>query len=297
MYFTDNVRDLALGSYAYCTYVAAHECLNVCSLCGKCTNADCDELVCNEKCEIVTPTKSVTVLGGKDFFKSSDWETCPSTTSESAVARKEGDLYNCKGTLAFTNATSSRFNLFYSLPKADGTWGVHLADKSANITNANATAMYGVEHEYEMKMTADGEFDLMLFGTSNANKTRGAKNSMYLNIKTDGTLALYHTSGTSKYVSSGQLTAATAFKADGSENTVKLNIVRNSANKLTLKITINDEVVVLGGTSSVTELKVVDNCLVSDGILNQQGFGQRFGVIPAGSTYVTINDLSVNINR
>ena len=110
-------------------------------------------------------------------------------------------------------------------------------------------------------------------------------------------MALYHTSGSTKFVSSGQLTAATTFKTDGSENTVKFNIVRNSASKLTLKITINNQVVVLEGTSSVTQLKVVDNCLVSDGILNQQGFGQRFGVIPAGNTYVTINHLSVSIDR
>ena len=123
-------------------------------------------------------TKSVIVNGGKDFFKSSDWETCPTNTTAAAVARGEKDLYSCQdpNKLVFTNATASRFNLFYAKAKADGTWGVNIADKGTNVTGNNATDIYNVDHEYELTMTSDGELDILLFGTTNADKVRGDKN-------------------------------------------------------------------------------------------------------------------------
>ena len=38
----------------------------------------------------------------------------------------------------------SRFDLFYSKTKLDGTWGVHIADNGeSNIETNNATDIYG----------------------------------------------------------------------------------------------------------------------------------------------------------
>lgn len=295
MHFTQNVRNLKLGAYAYCTYVAAHECLNVCELCGKCKNQACTESVCAEKCEI-SMTKSVVVNGGKDFFKSSDWETCPANTTAAAVARGASDLYSCQepNKLVFTNATASRFNLFYAKAKADGSWGVNIADKGSNVTGNNATDIYNVDHEYELTMTSNGELDILLFGTTNADKVRGAKNGIYMNITTDGKITIYHTSASNSYKSLGNFKGNSTFKFDGSDNKVKFNLMRKSASELSIKMTINDEVVAFTGTNS-TMFSVVDNCFITKGVVNNSGYGQRIGIIPLGESYVTISDLVVNI--
>ena len=298
MYFTKNITNLKLGAYAYCTYVADHECLNVCELCGKCTNEACTESVCLDKCN-TSMTKSVVVNGGKDFFKSSAWETCPETTSKNPSARGEKDLYSCQNPnrLVFTNATSSRFDLFYSKTKLDGTWGVHIADNGeSNIETNNATDIYGVMHEYELTMSSTGELDIMLFGTKNASKNRGDKNAVYMNIAEDGKITIYHTSATTNFKSLGDFSGASTFKFDGSDNKVKFNVIREDKNVLKFMMTVNNQVVAFGGTSSHSStFSVVNNYFTTNGVVTKQGFGQRFGIIPLSDSYVTISDLVVNI--
>ena len=298
MHFTQNVRNLKLGAYAYCTYVAAHECLNVCELCGKCKNEACTENVCAEKCEI-SMTKSVVVNGGKDFFKSSDWETCPANTTASPVARGAKDLYSCQNPnrLVFTNATASRFDLFYAKAKADGSWGVNIADNGeANVVGNNATDIYGVDHEYELTMTSNGELDIMIFGTKNASNNRGNKNAIYMNIKTDGKVTIYHTSATSNFKSIAEFSGLSSFKFDGSDNKVKFNLIRVNQSKLKIMMTVNDQVVQFAGSSSyASTFSVENNYFTTNGVVTKQGFGQRIGIIPLGESYVTISDLVVNI--
>lgn len=298
MYFTKNITNFRLGAYAYCTYVADHECLNACELCGKCKNESCTEAVCAEKCETIM-TKSVVVNTGKDFFKSSNWETCPSNTSANPTARGERDLYSCQypNRLVFTNATASRFDLFYAKAKPDGSWGINIADNGAtNIEANNATDIYGVDHEYEVTMSSNGELDIMIFGSKNSSKGRGDKNAIYMNIATDGKVTIYHTSATANFKSLAEFSGSSTFKFDGTDNKVKFNLIRESQSVLKIMMTVNGQVVQFAGTSAYKNtFNVSDNYFTTTGVVTKQGFGQRFGIIPIGESCVTISDLIVNI--
>ncbi|MBQ8433609.1 MAG: hypothetical protein IJX23_02240, partial [Clostridia bacterium] len=71
----------------YNPVVSSHECTSVCDKCGKCTNADCQETVCSEKC---TGHQHFTTIEGALTGKKLDTATFTGTVSEIYAEWDEG---------------------------------------------------------------------------------------------------------------------------------------------------------------------------------------------------------------
>lgn len=324
IYFPDGASELNLGAFAYCTFVKPHECESKCTKCNKCLDATCTEDACKTKCDCAheceskcptcnkclnlnctekecankctcaptSATKTVNTVSGLNFFDATLWQDFSNNP------RTAGQLYDAQGNLRFTASTASRFDLFHTTLKSVNDGYTHLFDKggeTGNIKTDSAKAMFGKEYTYDLTVSSTGAFDLLIGGAkgSTADRDKLTAGGIWLNFATDGKMTVYHGNSqtTTTYTSWGLLSGATSFNFSGA-NKITLKITRINDSDLLVKVYVNDAQVMLSGTDTA-HVKVQSGAILSTGVLNKTGYGQRVGFIPLENTIVTVSGLVI----
>ncbi len=234
-------------------------------------------------------SNTATTIDGKNFFDVANW-----TSVASSKPQKQGD------SLVFTSDSASRFDLFHVAQNSSGDW-VHLGDKGsdANKIPAIIDQIGGKVYTYTFEMSATGAFDLQVLGNKDASlidDTHTAR--IWLRFAADGTLTLYFDKFEEEHRSWGELSYKTDFKfGEGQKNTVSVNLVRTSESVLKVGVVVNGKTVEFAGNIANTDyFAFEDGYLTVTDVLTTVGFGQRFGVMPAADSTVTISGMGVGID-
>ena len=231
------------------------------------------------------PSVPSVVVNGKEFFNLNNWTTFIN-----------GDIVGAQpayvdGALTFTDA--ARFEFFYV---ADG---VHIADRARNLLTKD---FYGQEYTWELDMSANGGFSVLLFANSKfpaseeTAMTESDAGRGYLAFA-DGKLTVNHV----EYEYSEK--AAEADISDilnGETFTLSITAVRVADLSIKFKIAINGEEVVFTqvGESQQVEnangemvaiTKVADNWIQFNS--PEYMYGQRLCIVPQADSSVSIYDL------
>lgn len=236
-----------------------------------------------------TTSANATNIKGDSFFDVANW-----TSVASSKPQKQGD------SLVFTSDSASRFDLFHVAQNSSGDW-VHLGDKGndANKIPAIIDQIGGKVYTYTFEMSATGAFDLQVLGNKDASlidDTHTAR--IWLRFAADGTLTLYFDKFEEEHRSWGELSYKTDFKfGEGQKNTVSVNLVRTSESVLKVGVVVNGKTVEFAGNIANTDYFAFDDgYLTVTNVLTTVGYGQRFGVMPAADSTVTISGMGIGID-
>lgn len=236
-----------------------------------------------------TTSANATNIKGDSFFDVANW-----TSVASSKPQKQGDG------LVFTSDSASRFDLFHVAKNSSGDW-VHLGDKGNDASKIPAIIdqIGGKVYTYTFEMSATGAFDLQVLGNKDASlidDTHTAR--IWLRFAADGTLTLYFDKFEEEHRSWGELSYKTDFKfGEGQKNTVSVNLVRTSESVLKVGVVVNGKTVEFAGNIANTDyFAFEDGYLTVTNVLTTVGYGQRFGVMPAADSTVTISGMGIGID-
>lgn len=235
-----------------------------------------------------TTSANATNIKGDSFFDVANW-----TSVASSKPQKQGD------SLVFTSDSASRFDLFHVAQNSSGDW-VHLGDKcnDANKIPAIIDQIGGKVYTYTFEMSATGAFDLQVLGNKDITSPDEQKYGIWLNVADDGKITLNCGYYQGKKTCWGELSCTTDFTFGADKtNTISVNIVRVDNDVLKLGIIVNGKTAEFSGTISDTDTySFNEGFLTFTGIFGKMGYGQRFGVMPAADSTVTISGMGIGID-
>lgn len=230
------------------------------------------------------PSVPSVVVNGKEFFNLNNWTTFIN-----------GDIVGAQpayvdGALTFTDA--ARFEFFYV---ADG---VHIADRARNLLTKD---FYGQEYTWELDMSANGGFSVLLFANSKfpaseeTAMTESDAGGGYLTFA-DGKLTVCHMEyGKNQKVAQADISDI----LNGETFKLSITIVRVADLSIKFKIAVNDteaaftliepSLVVTEGDEEITLTEVVNNWVQFNSPKSM--YGQRLCIVPQAGSSVSIYDL------
>lgn len=194
-----------------------------------------------------------------------------------------------EGALTFTAEKTARMDLFKvnATPAAESATYVNLVDKTDNF-KTSGTAFYGYEYTYDLSLAATGDFAFVLFGTgalpaSFSNAHRG----IYAYV-TDGTITLKQSGA-----GGDKVQASATYEGEVSDITsISIAVTRLNNTNILLKMSVNGTK--LSFTGSPTCAKITPDGDYMDTVVTaSNGYGQRFGIVPAEEATVSVSDIKL----
>ncbi len=239
-----------------------------------------------------------------NFMEPADWKAFGGKGNYGGEL-KLPELMNDK--LVFTGA--SRFEMLW-LPKlCNAAKYCHLGDitngwdmAGTNNNGGDALPYYGQEFLYTLSVSADGAYDLEIFGMSGSRPDRTAQSGWFFNFDGD-TVKLYLRAGnndTQKNVLWAEAKLDGMQFADGNAHNIAFGITRVSIHEYRLSLYVDGYKVLFAAAGEHESAAAY--CTVADGAIevtdSNAHFGQRLSVIPlalAQGGYATVTIASLKI--
>ena len=151
----------------------AHTCENVCGTCGKCTNIDCTENVCADKCEGHATDPTVVLEITKEDFNSTSYAANNNTKTENGYSYTSNQVMNQSGTMQWQKSNgyiTIESNTFekLELKSSAGTFTVTVGGKTVTGTTANGVTTYDLTGltgaiKISVSSSATGKVDYLKF--------------------------------------------------------------------------------------------------------------------------------------
>lgn len=248
--------------------------------------------------EVVNPSM---MAKGLDFFDAMSW-----TKSVSGGVAYTSEELKDGNNLVFNKDVTGRVDLFHvSCFQKDGktTW-IHPADsanskKSGNLSYEDANkVVYNHIYRFDFDIQATSDFDMMILGSAKAFNRSSLQNSYWMNFAKDGTLTLSQTGAKSQFAFDSAFSSKSDFKMN-QVNRFTILMERKSASEFSMRFAVNNKVLLLEQTGTYNQDLNKDVSLSIDekhtfhcnGLFNQYGLGQRFGIFPLETSVVTLSGM------
>ena len=150
----------------------AHACENVCGTCGKCTNIDCTEDACVDKCQGHKTASTVVLEITKDDFNSNSYAANNNTKTENGYSYTSNQVMNQSSAMQWQKSKgyitiASNGFVKLELKATAGTYTVTVGGKTVTGTTSNGVITYdltGLTGEIKISVgNATGYVDFIKF--------------------------------------------------------------------------------------------------------------------------------------